>query len=390
MKKLLNIILFLFAVTFQNIGYSQDIIIKHSGDEIQAKITKITNNEIEFKKWTNLDGPIYIVEKTNVFMIKFSNGEKEIFSNKKNEDYKNNKQEEDNSPRFVEKSPAENNKKIIEKYNPEIKFAKTPKKGNSKSATPIMVMSDSSLVSTDELEMKILPTFIPDCSWLSYRIELNNKTDKTIYVDLANSYRMYKDGSSESIYNSEQTIVTHGESSRTGINLGGVTNALGIGGMVGDIAKGINIGNTNSNSVSTLYTSERILIIPPHTKRNLTEHKEVNGRKLSGYEYFESNFDFLRGILKKNGYILFNENESPYIIKFHILYSMNQDFSEYSYLYTKLYSRYILGTYFLPYGFFSNNLDKGRKEVINNIKEYIPDFWDTKEIIVGSSTFMSK
>ena len=42
---------------------AQDIILKKNADEIQAKVLKVTETEIEYKKWENLDGPIYIREK---------------------------------------------------------------------------------------------------------------------------------------------------------------------------------------------------------------------------------------------------------------------------------------------------------------------------------------
>ena len=36
---------------------AQDIILKKNADEIQAKVLKVSDTQIEYKKWDNLDGP---------------------------------------------------------------------------------------------------------------------------------------------------------------------------------------------------------------------------------------------------------------------------------------------------------------------------------------------
>ncbi|MEI8137415.1 MAG: DUF4190 domain-containing protein [Bacteroidota bacterium] len=56
-----------------------DAITLKNGEEISAKILEITPIEIKYKKCNMQDGPMYIVKKTDVFMIKYSNGSKEVF-----------------------------------------------------------------------------------------------------------------------------------------------------------------------------------------------------------------------------------------------------------------------------------------------------------------------
>ncbi len=55
-----------------------DVITLKNGDEIQAKILEITPIEIKYKKCNLPDGPLYIVKKSDAFMIKYANGTKEI------------------------------------------------------------------------------------------------------------------------------------------------------------------------------------------------------------------------------------------------------------------------------------------------------------------------
>lgn len=55
-----------------SIGASaQDVIIRKNGDEIQAKVLAVSDSEIDYKKWSNQNGPTYTMSKNDVFMIKY-------------------------------------------------------------------------------------------------------------------------------------------------------------------------------------------------------------------------------------------------------------------------------------------------------------------------------
>jgi hypothetical protein len=77
MKKLL---LFLFGILLFNLLSAQDLIIKKNGDEINGKIQEVGVTEIKYKKTGNSEGPLYSVLKSEVFMIKYENGTKEVFT----------------------------------------------------------------------------------------------------------------------------------------------------------------------------------------------------------------------------------------------------------------------------------------------------------------------
>lgn len=59
---------------------AQDIIQKKDATEIQAKVLKITDTEIEYQRWDNPDGPIYTIPAEDVFTITYQNGSKEVIS----------------------------------------------------------------------------------------------------------------------------------------------------------------------------------------------------------------------------------------------------------------------------------------------------------------------
>jgi hypothetical protein len=65
--------------------YAQDLIIKKNGDEIQAKVLEILPELIKYKKKSNLEGPTYTLELSEIFMIKYQNGSKAVFKEKRNQ-----------------------------------------------------------------------------------------------------------------------------------------------------------------------------------------------------------------------------------------------------------------------------------------------------------------
>jgi len=94
MKYLLTFTLGLLSLSFT---YSQDVIVFHNGDMVDTKIMEISDSEIKYKKYDNLDGPLYIVLKKDIFMINYSTGEKDVFkinSSLKEDKSNNNKNQE--------------------------------------------------------------------------------------------------------------------------------------------------------------------------------------------------------------------------------------------------------------------------------------------------------
>ena len=88
---LLAIGLFLIVVIlFPTTSRAQDIIIKSNGDEIKSKVLELTSNEIKYKESENSDGATHVINKSEVFMIKYSDGSKVIISTIKTPETENN------------------------------------------------------------------------------------------------------------------------------------------------------------------------------------------------------------------------------------------------------------------------------------------------------------
>ncbi|MBP6977425.1 MAG: hypothetical protein KBB71_03825 [Lentimicrobiaceae bacterium] len=60
--------------------FSQDVLFKTDGSKEEVRILQVGNREIQYKKFDNPDGPVYIVNKENVVMITYENGDYDLFS----------------------------------------------------------------------------------------------------------------------------------------------------------------------------------------------------------------------------------------------------------------------------------------------------------------------
>ncbi len=78
--KMRNIVFFVMAFSFVSTLNAQDIITLKDGSDIQAKILEINASEIKYKKYSNPDGPIYTIQKNDVLIVQYENGEKDVFS----------------------------------------------------------------------------------------------------------------------------------------------------------------------------------------------------------------------------------------------------------------------------------------------------------------------
>ncbi len=76
--KTFSIIAFLFAGFCSQ---AQDTLYTVSGQKIPAKVVEINQSEIKYKKASNLDGPVYVIDKTDVALIEYKNGSKELYGN---------------------------------------------------------------------------------------------------------------------------------------------------------------------------------------------------------------------------------------------------------------------------------------------------------------------
>lgn len=78
MKK--KLIVLGFACVAVCVVRAQDVIVKTTGDSIVTKVETISDDNITYRCWDNLSGPIYTISVRNVARIRYANGAEEEFT----------------------------------------------------------------------------------------------------------------------------------------------------------------------------------------------------------------------------------------------------------------------------------------------------------------------
>ncbi len=112
-----------------------------------------------------------------------------------------------------------------------------------------------------------------------------NRTSEIMTIDQTMSFFVNSDGKSTSYYDpTVRTTSTTDLSSKTkgaGINLGAIAGALNIGGVVGDIARGVNVGGSGTSGTSvtnaTYIADQPRVSIAPHGNGAMSKVFKVTG-----------------------------------------------------------------------------------------------------------------
>lgn len=72
-------LLFALLALLSSAAQAQDLLTKRSGEELAVKVVEITPAEVKYRRTDNPDGPLITVWRTDVFMIRYANGAKELF-----------------------------------------------------------------------------------------------------------------------------------------------------------------------------------------------------------------------------------------------------------------------------------------------------------------------
>ena len=357
--------------------FSDDVIALRSGDIINAVVNEVTSTEIKYKKSSNPKGPLYSIEKEKVLSIKYSNGEVEKF---------------DSTPSNKEKSSTSANtptKALPDEQNEEQKaqYAKLPrlnlKTSNKKSNTffPIMAFTDSSVISTKELTVIIVPEAPEyyDGGWrtkIGYTIQIVNATDAPIYIDRAQCFKRNGEYDTKCYFDNQQISVTHGNSSGVGVG-------VGFGGL------GVGLGGSAGSSHTENYGVDRFLVIGPHSKANLTDYKiirlsqnKAEFKIVSDIEYW--GFDLINSENKINeGEVrTYTETNTPYSNRYYITYATDPEFKNSYILNFELYAKYLVGAK-VKESVWSNA--SAEYSLVKEIKKVVPDFWTSCMSIIGIS-----
>lgn len=84
LMKNLVILSFIFMFCFSFFAGAQDIIFKKDGSKEEAKIILVGEKEIQYKKFSNQAGPVYTLDKNDILLITYENGEYETINKQEN------------------------------------------------------------------------------------------------------------------------------------------------------------------------------------------------------------------------------------------------------------------------------------------------------------------
>ena len=219
------------------------------------------------------------------------------------------------------------------------------------------VLSDSHItISFSKIYTKYNSKYIHDFV-VGYSISIENKSDETIYIDLANSFKIDDMGNSVSYFSNKTYTTNKSGSSGGSLNLGAVTGAIGMGGVVGTLANGVNVGGGSTKGTSVTETEERIMIIPPHGKRTLPLEKESTKKDIieKPEEFRPNNRLSAINIMLHQYKDIYTEENSPSKYRRIITYSTNPNFDTYTRLNVCIFWKGVLGEYYSSLKFLEVN-----------------------------------
>ena len=217
---------------------------------------------------------------------------------------------------LIDAVPDKNNQKVIKRYNRyqhRARFISDQPIG----FTAIFGVRTNSIMSTEDIEVNVVKRWVQDAALDDnelrlYFVEITNKTDRPLYIDKSRCYRFYNDGSKYCYYDPNR---------------------------------------------DDTCTAQRVIAIPPHSKKNLSDYNAVmmksgNISELKIIDYPEDfNWDakaagIYEGFIQTYDVRTFPEDKSPYYRSFLITYSKDEDFTTYSLLPINFYMRQLIGGFY--------------------------------------------
>ena len=186
-------------------------------------------------------------------------------------------------------------------------------------------------------------------------VRVENKSDRTVYIDLGNSF-FVRMGQSYCYYVPSSTTSSSSSSSGAGVNLGSVAGALNIGGVVGQLAGGVNVGGGSTNGGSTTTYAQRVISIPPKASYDLSAMPMfpregafdiIPGLSFYGVNTLTDNYglhiDYKKGALNPGSLYKYAADSSPINMSAIIAYSFSESCTSERVMSVDLYMKDIIG-----------------------------------------------
>ena len=210
------------------------------------------------------------------------------------------------------------------------------------------------------------------------KLRVKNKSGKTLYLDLGNTFIMRK-GVATAYYVPSSTSTSNSSSSGMGVNFGAVAGAVGVGGALGTLTSGIGVGGSSTSATVNTTYSQRVISVPPMSVKELDvqlmfPNVETYCDGFGIQDYGNANFYRLPEFsfaTNESGYYYngethnFSEETSPVKFGFFVSYSDEESCQNEKKLAFNLYLRQIIG-------FDKKYQDQGRGASL--LPKTIPDY----------------
>jgi hypothetical protein len=347
---------------------AQEVIVTNDGDAKKVFNVEVSGQSIFYTLTDKAGAAIQKMNKSNVLMIKHRDGTKEVFTGETEKKpiaavapaeaagITGQAPEEDRDA--VEKAKTQN-KEVIAAWNNDVVTCKDKKLGGKSNYYYFQFVPTSSSVLVDknmEISFKMTEGWWGgELSQRFYSIAiLKNKTDKTIYVDLGNSF-FIRSGKASAYYIPGATSKTNESSSGAGVNLGAVAGALGVGGALGTLAGGVNVGGGSASSSSTVTYNQRVIAIPPMSNCELpamelfpvsesaTYENRIKTSTFYKHGHDTSFYTLTDQIMKEGQTVNYNEDNAPLKFGSFLTYSFDENITQPKSLKFDFYSSRAIG-----------------------------------------------
>ena len=134
MKKFL-LLSFLACILASVSANAQDVIVKTDNSTILSKVEEISAESIKYRKWDNLDGPVYVLNISEVISINYSNGTMETFKDRNTSSTKSDTLNETTDNTNITATPDEENDEQKAQYDklPKLTIKSSQKTSDRKS-----------------------------------------------------------------------------------------------------------------------------------------------------------------------------------------------------------------------------------------------------------------
>ncbi|MBQ8361988.1 MAG: hypothetical protein IJX44_08605 [Bacteroidaceae bacterium] len=375
---------------------AQDVLITQEGDAYKVYEIEIGGSSIFYKLESTPEAAIQKIDKSQVLMIKYQDGRKVIMGEETNRQAAANGQPSQGQSQkqpmaFTPEEEAEIaalNAKLVEEYNQQrVEYTKPKNKKASLLFCTFGLKKDTRLQDKNvkitfqagtyySNSKKDKPAFRQNCdSWNpGIQVTVENISTKTVYLDLGNSF-FIRNGEASPYYVPSATSTTSGSSGGASVNLGSVADALGVGGIVGTLAGGVNVGGGKSSSSSTVTYSQRVVSIPAKAKIQLDfQQYMLSNRTYWKVKTTEGNKNGENCIstaperieIKRGEVITYTEADETLSCGVRVAYSFDESCQQANTLYADMYLKEILGCKMNPSG---SRFDIRKDELSPNWKD---------------------